>query len=62
MSSSELPIVLIIGGAGAQNGVVTKSLSATGNYNIHVLTRSVTSPHATELSGLPNVKLIEGDC
>jgi nucleoside-diphosphate-sugar epimerase len=56
MPSSKLPIILILGGAGAHNGAVTKALSATGSYKIHVLTRSVTSPHAAELSGLPNVK------
>ena len=27
-----------------------------------MLTRSVTSQHAAELGGLPNVKLIAGDC
>lgn len=62
MSSSSKPIVLILGGAGAQNGAVTKVLSAAGTYTIHVLTRSLTSAHAVELGSLPNVKLIEGDC
>ncbi|KUJ07165.1 NAD(P)-binding protein [Mollisia scopiformis] len=62
MSSSIKPTVLILGGAGAQNGAVTKVLSAAGTYNIHVLTRSLTSPHAAELGSLPNVKLLEGDC
>lgn len=62
MSSSSKPIVLILGGAGAQNGAVAKVLSNAGTYTIHVLTRSVTSAHAVELGALPNVKLIEGDC
>lgn len=62
MSSTSRPIVLILGGAGAQNGAVTKVLSAAGTYTIHVLTRSLTSTHAVELGTLPNVKLLEGDC
>ncbi|KAE8442946.1 hypothetical protein EG329_002484 [Mollisiaceae sp. DMI_Dod_QoI] len=62
MSSPSKPIVLILGGAGAQNGAVTKVLSAAGTYTIHVLTRSTSSPYAAELGALPNVKLIEGDC
>jgi uncharacterized protein YbjT (DUF2867 family) len=62
MSSSKLPIVLILGGAGAHNGAVIKVFSATGPYKMRVLTRSVTSPHAAKLSCLPNVKLIKGDC
>jgi uncharacterized protein YbjT (DUF2867 family) len=55
-------MVLILGGAGTQNGAVIKALSAAGSYKIHLLTGSVTSPHAAELSVLPNVTLIEGDC
>jgi uncharacterized protein YbjT (DUF2867 family) len=62
MSSIKTPIVLILGGAGAQNAAVTKALSAAGTYRVHVLTRSIKSPHAAELSALANVKLIEGDC
>ncbi|KAH8808827.1 hypothetical protein F5884DRAFT_382847 [Xylogone sp. PMI_703] len=62
MATIPKKVVLILGGAGAQNGVVAKKLSEAGTYNIHVLTRSVDSSHAAELGALPNVKLIEGDC
>jgi uncharacterized protein YbjT (DUF2867 family) len=62
MASSTKPILLIFGGAGAQNIAVTKVFSAAGTYSIHVLTRSIHSAHASELAPLPNVKLIEGDC
>jgi nucleoside-diphosphate-sugar epimerase len=62
MSSSKTSVVLILGGAGAQNGAVTRVLSAAGTYSIHVLTRSSSSAHAAELGVLPNVKLVEGDC
>jgi uncharacterized protein YbjT (DUF2867 family) len=60
MSSSEKPVVLILGGAGAQNTAVAKVLSAAGTYTIHVLTRSIKDKE--ELSSLPNVKLIQGNC
>jgi uncharacterized protein YbjT (DUF2867 family) len=60
--STKAPVLLILGGAGAQNGTVAKALSTTGTYTVHLLTRSAHSPHASELGGLPNVKLIEGDC
>jgi nucleoside-diphosphate-sugar epimerase len=62
MSSSNKPTLLILGGAGAQNSAVAKVFSAAGTYTVHILTRSIHSPHASELSPLPNVKLIEGDC
>lgn len=62
MFSIKNPVVLILGGAGAQNAAVTRGLSAAGTYCVHVLTRSIESAHAAELGALPNVKLIEGDC
>jgi uncharacterized protein YbjT (DUF2867 family) len=62
MSAAKKPIVLILGGAGAQNDVVTRLLSGAGTYTVHLQTRSANSPHAAELGGLPNVKLVEGDC
>ena len=62
MSSSSKPVVLVLGGAGAQNGAVTRVLSAADTYDIHILTRSITSRHAVELGDLPNVKLVEGNC
>jgi len=55
-------VVLILGGAGAQNSTVTKALSTSGAYTIHLLTRSTLSSHTAELGYLPNIKLIEGDC
>lgn len=61
MSTSKNPVVLIIGGAGAQNSTVAKVLSDAGTYTIHLLTRSIES-HSKDLGPLPNVKLIEGDC
>ena len=62
MSETKKRIVLILGGAGAQNAVVTKVLSAAGTYAVRLLTRSASSAHAVELGTLPNVDLIEGDC
>lgn len=62
MSSSSKPTVLILGGAGAQNGAVAKVLSASDQYTINILTRSLTSAHALELASLPNIHLVQGDC
>jgi nucleoside-diphosphate-sugar epimerase len=62
MSSPSKPIILFLGGAGAQNSAVVEVFSATGAYTINVLTRSIHSAHASELASLPNVNLIEGDC
>lgn len=56
------PTVLVLGGAGAQNSVVIKTLSAAGSWSIKLLTRSATSEHAAEIGNYPNVELIEGDC
>ena len=60
MSSKQT--ILILGGAGAQNIAVAKVLSAANTWNINVVTRSASSPHAAELANLSNVRLIEGDC
>lgn len=60
MSSSIKYVLLILGGAGAQNSVIAKSFSDTDKYTIHLLTRSASRAH--ELGALPNIKLIEGDC
>ncbi|KAK5684095.1 hypothetical protein LTS10_003959 [Elasticomyces elasticus] len=56
----EFPIILIIGGTGAQGLPVVKALSETQRYAVRVLTRSAQSARAQELAGLPNVSLIEG--
>jgi nucleoside-diphosphate-sugar epimerase len=53
------PTILFLGGAGAQNSVIAKAFAATGNYTVHVLTRSIAR---SELEGIPDLKLIEGDC
>jgi len=61
-STSAKPTLLVLGGAGAQNGTVIKVLSGTGNWSIKLLSRSTTSSHAAELGELPDVQLIEGNC
>ena len=60
MSSSKKSVVLVLGGAGAQNVAVARILSASGLYTIHLLTRSIKEKE--ELNTVPNVELIEGDC
>lgn len=60
MSSSPKPILLFLGGAGAQNSAIIKEFAATGRYSVRLLTRSLTTLHAIEVAALPNVELIEG--
>ncbi|KAL2688923.1 hypothetical protein Neosp_002973 [[Neocosmospora] mangrovei] len=50
--------VLVIGATGAQGSAIIKYLSSTQSYNFLAFTRSATSPGATALGSLPNVKLI----
>ncbi len=60
MSDSPKPVLLFLGGAGAQNTAIVKEFSATNSYSILVLTRSVTAPQALEVAALSGVKLLEG--
>ena len=53
--------VAIIGGTGAQGFPIVTALSATGRYQVRVLTRSASSSQAQELAALQNVTLVEGD-
>jgi uncharacterized protein YbjT (DUF2867 family) len=52
---------LIIGGTGAQGAAVVRALSSSGKYNVKVLTRNASSPHAQKLVS-PTVSLMEGNC
>jgi hypothetical protein len=60
MSVTTKPVLLVLGGIGAQNSVIIAGYAATNKYAIRVLTRSLTSAHAVEVAALPNVKLLEG--
>lgn len=60
MSSTQTPIVFVIGGTGAQGIPIIKSLVADKKYHCRILTRDTTSPRAQELLALGNVTLVEG--
>lgn len=60
MSGSSKPVLLFLGGAGAQNSVIVKEFASKNKYSILVLTRSVTAPHAIELADFSGVELLEG--
>ena len=60
MSDSRKPIVLFLGGAGAQNAAIIKEFAAQRKYSLKLLTRSLTSSHAIEIAAIPDVELLEG--
>ncbi|KAK5992999.1 NmrA-like family domain-containing protein [Cladobotryum mycophilum] len=55
-------IILILGGAGAQNSAVTQELVKNESFAIRLLSRDATSEQCKQLAVLPRVHLIEGDC
>ncbi|KAJ6786272.1 hypothetical protein PWT90_00812 [Aphanocladium album] len=55
-----LPLILVIGGTGAQGRPVVKALSQSNRYRVRVLSRNVESARAKALLELPNVELIQG--
>lgn len=61
MSSSftSLKTIVVIGGTGAQGTAVLRHLSALNQYRIFVITRTLTSHPAKELSKLANVELVQ---
>jgi hypothetical protein len=58
-SSTALKTIVVIGGTGAQGTAVLRHLSALNQYRIFVLTRTLTSHPAKELSKLANVELVQ---
>ncbi|KAI8941276.1 hypothetical protein NX059_002506 [Plenodomus lindquistii] len=58
--ASDLRLVFVIGGTGAQGLPIVKTLSASGRYAVRVLTRNKDSERAKKLAELPNVELLEG--
>jgi hypothetical protein len=60
MSDSRKPVVLFLGGAGAQNAAIIKEFAAQRKCSLRLLTRSLTSPHAIEIAAVPGVELLEG--
>lgn len=59
ISNTNSKTIVVIGGTGAQGKAVIRHLSSLNVYRILVLTRSLTSHPAEELSQLANVELIE---
>ncbi|KAJ8117481.1 hypothetical protein OPT61_g1329 [Boeremia exigua] len=57
---SDLKLIFVVGGTGAQGSPVVEALSASGRYAVRVLTRNKNSEQAKRLGQLPNVELMEG--
>ncbi len=58
--SSDIPLVFVIGGTGAQGIPVIRGLVKDGAYAVRFLTRDATSGRSQELLQLPNVTAVEG--
>jgi hypothetical protein len=54
--------ILVLGGAGFQNCTVVKELSKNKDFSIRLMSRDVNSKECQELSAIPGVTLIEGNC
>ncbi|KAI9685679.1 MAG: hypothetical protein M1822_004239 [Bathelium mastoideum] len=59
-SSSEAPLIFVIGGTGAQGIPVIKSLVEDKAYRVRALTRDTASSRAQSLLALGNVELLPG--
>ncbi|GIZ41848.1 hypothetical protein CKM354_000513700 [Cercospora kikuchii] len=57
---SDLKLIFVVGGTGAQGLPIVNTLSASGRYAVRVLTRNKNSERAKQLAQLPNVELFEG--
>lgn len=55
------PKLLVIGGTGAQGSAILEALSASGKYDLVVLTRDTNSAAAQTAKAIPHVTLIQGD-
>ncbi|KAL6815168.1 hypothetical protein J3E69DRAFT_358990 [Trichoderma sp. SZMC 28015] len=55
-------VVLVLGGAGAQNSAVVRELAKSGSFLIRVMSRNIQSEECAALSALSFVELLEGNC
>ncbi|KAF2851227.1 NAD(P)-binding protein [Plenodomus tracheiphilus IPT5] len=58
--NSDLKLIFVVGGTGAQGLPIVKTLSASGRYAVRVFTRNKNSERAKQIAQLPNVELLEG--
>ncbi|KAL7785513.1 hypothetical protein V8C37DRAFT_394178 [Trichoderma ceciliae] len=55
-------VILILGGAGAQNSAVARELAKTQSFSVKLLTRNIKSDESVALAGVPRISVVEGDC
>ncbi|KAL6900553.1 hypothetical protein GGI43DRAFT_405717 [Trichoderma evansii] len=55
-------IILILGGAGAQNSAVARELAKNESFSVKLLSRNIKSEECVSLSAIPRISLVEGDC
>ncbi|KAL7941302.1 hypothetical protein V8C42DRAFT_360927 [Trichoderma barbatum] len=55
-------VILILGGAGAQNSAVARELAKNESFSVKILSRSAKSEENVSLVAIPRISVIEGDC
>lgn len=55
-------VILILGGAGAQNSAVARELVKNESFSVKLLSRNAESEESVSLAAIPRLSVIEGDC
>ncbi|KAL9471929.1 hypothetical protein ACSS6W_009870 [Trichoderma asperelloides] len=55
-------VILILGGAGAQNSAVARELAKNESFTVRLLSRNIKSEECVSLSTVPRISLVQGDC
>lgn len=54
-------VILILGGAGAQNSAVARELVKNESFSVRILSRSAKSEESVSLAAIPRITVVEGD-
>ncbi|KAL6799348.1 hypothetical protein GGI42DRAFT_327435 [Trichoderma sp. SZMC 28013] len=54
-------VILILGGAGAQNSAVARELVKNESFSVRILSRNAKSEESVSLAAIPRITVVEGD-
>lgn len=54
-------VILILGGAGAQNSAVARELVKNEDFSVKILSRNAKSDESVSLAAIPRITVVEGD-
>lgn len=54
-------VILILGGAGAQNSAVARELVKNEDFSVKILSRNAKSEESVSLAAIPRITVVEGD-